>query len=75
MKYYETKEEKEIRARLEDLTREIVKVSDRIEQIEKNLSKQPSIKALVEELEEWNNRLSYLEEDRNNLINILNTLW
>ena len=75
MKFYETKEEKEIRARLEDLTREIVKVNDRIDEIEKNLAKQPSLKSLVEELEQWNNRLAYLEEERNKFINILNTIW
>jgi len=75
MKFYETKEEKEIRARLEDLTREIVKVNDRIDEIEKNLTKQPSLKSLVEELEQWNNRLAYLEEERNKFINILNTIW
>lgn len=75
MKFYETKEEKEIRARLEDLTREIVKVNDRIDEIEKNIKKQPSLKSLVEELEQWNNRLAYLEEERNKFINILNTIW
>ncbi len=67
--------EKRIRERLEELTREIVRVNDKIDEIEKNLTKQPSIKSLVEELEQWNNKLEYLEDERNKFINILNTIW
>lgn len=67
--------EKKIRERLEELTREIVRVNDKIDEIEKNLTKQPSIKSLVEELEQWNNKLEYLEDERNKFINILNTIW
>ena len=66
--------EKKIRERLEELTREIVRVNDKIDEIEKNLTKQPSIKSLVEELEQWNNKLEYLEDERNKFINILNTI-
>ena len=67
MKYYETKEEKEIRGRLEDLTREQVKLKDKLEALQNENPKDDEIVLIV-------SRLDYIDEKKKEYINLLNQI-
>jgi hypothetical protein len=74
----ETREAK-IRAELEELTKEIVKEDTAIEYIQKRIDKLPAsrfkdLKGLVNERVEHENKRKFLDTQRNEKINLLNTI-
>lgn len=75
----EIEKENKIRLELEDLTKEIVQLESKIEEKQKEINRLPAqklklLKWLVEERVELEGRKSYLENKRNDRINLLNQI-
>lgn len=75
----EIERDNKIRNEIEELTREIVQLDTKIESKQREINKLPSnklklLKWLVEERVELENRRNYLDNKRNEKINLINTL-